>query len=108
MGLELSHSLRAAASHRPIEFRIASQTHKSIAFISVYPCSFVVSTQSFRIMLPVIQIGTTAIQPWVPKRALNFSARRSAALIFSAMAKVVEPLPDMRETTAPLAIKNSW
>jgi hypothetical protein len=41
-------------------------------------------------------------------RPLNFSASDSAAARFSAMANVVEPLPDMSAASAPFARKNSW
>ena len=42
-----------------------------------------------------------------PNRDLNFSARVSAAAEFSAMANVVEPLPDMSAASAPCSRKNS-
>ena len=44
---------------------------------------------------PYHQISTVAVQPLSPNCDLNFSARFSAAARFSAMANVVEPLPDM-------------
>jgi len=39
---------------------------------------------------------------------LNFSASDPAAETFSAIAKVVEPLPDMSAASAPFARRNSW
>lgn len=53
------------------------------------------------------QIATVAIQPLSPNCDLNFSAKVSAAFRFSAMANVVEPLPDMSDTSAPFSRRNS-
>ena len=52
--------------------------------------------------------GTTAVQQFRPNCDLNFSASDSAAETFFAMAKVVEPLPDMSATSAPFSRRNSW
>ena len=53
------------------------------------------------------QIGTPAIQQFWPNFDLNFSKSNWVADKFSAMANVVEPLPDMSAASAPFSRKNS-
>ena len=64
-------------------------------------------TESVRATPAYPQISTVASQPLAPNCDLNFSARFSAAARFSAMAKVVDPLPDMSAISAPFSIRNS-
>src|SRR5438105_4787193 len=56
----------------------------------------------------LVHAGTIAIQLVRPNFPLNFSASSSARARLGSTAKVVEPLPDIRMTGAPLARRNSW